>query len=413
MPVRPSSPLAPCAVALLVLALACEKAPPPFGAVDDVRDSAGVQIVVSTAPSWPSDSVWHLATDTPLVDIGGTAASPFQEIVGIAVTASGVIVVADGATQRIRLYDAHGGLLRQLGGRGTDAGEFQALSWIGAAGDSIIAYDLVQRRLTLFPTRGRVRTATLDAGGTQYIAPLEVFHDGTLLVVSGGAVFPFPAPTGQVRRDSAQLMRVTVEGVVEDTIAQVAWGESFGVRLGRGTGAFIAPMPRPFSRRASAAVWGDKLLVGDGDGYAIEGYNSVGRLVSSYRRPLDPEPVTPEAIDGFRAARARAPASTGVQRELDSALVAALDSAPFPAVMPSFERILADPSGNIWVEAYSVRGDQPTSWSIFDSDGRWLGDVRTPDRFEMRVVTRDAVYGVWRDPGEAPRLRAYRVWKGG
>lgn len=396
-------------LALAAAGGACERAAAPFSEPDMVRDSAGVSIVLNSTPSWPGDSAWMLA-DTPFVRISGTASNPFGDIVRVTRTASGSIVVADGSTQRIRLYDSRGNFQRLLGGPGTEPGEFQALTWVGATGDSIIAYDLVQRRLTTFAPRERTRTSQLDLAGTQYVAPLDVFHDGMLLVVSGGPVFPFPAPTGEVRRDSADLIRVAPDGTIADTIVRVAWGESFGVRLGRGTGAFVAPMPRPFSRRTSAVAWGDGVIVGDGDGYVLAFYNSAGRLLTSVRRATKPEPVTPEAIEGFRAARASAPAARGVQRELDSALVSALDSAPYPSVMPSFERVLVDPDGVLWVEAYSVRSDQPTLWSVFTPHGRWLGDVAMPDRFLPQYIDRDAVYGVWRDPGEAPQVRGYRIY---
>ena len=376
-----------------------------------LRDSAGVRIVESETRAWSADSAWTLAVDSPMVDITGTSAVPFEQIVRVLRTPMGLIAVADGGTQRIRVYDAAGRFVRMLGSPGTEPGEFQALSWIGAASDTLVAYDLVQRRVTVFGVRGRLRTVSLDDGSTAFTSPVGIHADGTLLFVSGGPRFPFPAMAGTMVRDSVTLMRLSPDGEQRDTLGVFPWGESFGVPIQSGDQRFVAPMPRPFGRRTSIAVMEDGFVVGRGGQFVVDVHGADGALRLSLRRSVEGAPVTPEAVEGFRMARASAPAAPGLQRQLDSALVAALDSAPFPASMPVFERVLVDDAGFIWVELYSVRGDQPAEWSVHAPDGRWLGDVRVPARLEVHHIGTDAVYGVWRDPGEDPRVRAYRLMK--
>jgi hypothetical protein len=36
-------------------------------------------------------------------------------------------------------------------------------------------------------------------------------------------------------------------------------------------------------------------------------------------------------------------------------------------------------------------------WDVFDSEGRYLGVVTLPDRFEPVEFAEEDVYGVWRD----------------
>ena len=397
---------------IVASALGCRRPPEVVGTGATARDSAGVHIVLNLEPAWTATTRWILS-DTASVDIAGTGAAPFQDIVAVVRTPAGAIAVADGATQRIRLFTPSGAPLRSLGGRGTEAGEFEGLSWLTHAADSLLAYDLVQRRFTLFGDARTIRASELAGLGDLFVSPVGRFRDGSILVAAGGAVFPFPDSAGRVRRDSATLLRFGVDGRLQDTLTRVAWSESFGVEIASAGQRFIAPMPRPFGQRTSAFVRFGGFGVSEGGKYQIDLYDAEGKHTMSIRREVAGSPVTPEAIDGFRTARAAAPPADGMQRQLDSALVRALDSAPFPARMPVIERVLVDDAGNIWVEDYSVRGDQPSTWSVFDISGIWQGEIAVPPRFDPMYIGADMIYGVWRDPGEAPRVRAYPLVKPG
>jgi hypothetical protein len=181
------------------------------------------------------------------------------------------------------------------------------------------------------------------------------------------------------------------------------------VAIGSGDNRFLAPMPRPFGRRTSAVFTGSEIVIGEGREHEVRVYDLDGTLRRIIRRPRAPVPVTPEAITAFRAAVSLPAESRGVQARVDSALVGALDSAPFPAVMPAYERVLADGDGHIWVLEYSVRLDQPRRWSVFTRDGRWLGDVITPPRFRLEAVGDTWVLGVATTPDGAERVRMYSL----
>ena len=408
--IMPRLPLGAAALILLSSVASCRNGRPALSGGVVVRDSAGVHIVLNTAPAWARESAWSVV-DTPFFDAGGSPGTDFQNVVSVVRTRDGALAVADGGDQRIRVFNGAGEVVRILGARGTGPGEFRSLSWMASAGDSLLAYDAVERRLTLFGAYGRVRTSPLDVGNALFSMPMGRFRDGTLLVEAGGPLFPFPGHPGQVRRDSALLLRVDAEGHVRDTLAHVPWSESFGVALGSGDRRFMAPMPRPFARRTSAVVLHNGFAVGEGGGYVIDLYSHDGTLQQSMRRNVSGAPVTPEAIQAFKDARRAMPAGTGLQASLDSALVMALDSAPFPRTMPVFERVLADEAGNLWVEDYSIRGGQPRRWSIFNDSGRWLGDVATPANFDPQYITSDALYGVWHAGTDVPSVRGYALVK--
>lgn len=398
------------ALTLLVSVASCRDGRPALSGGVVVRDSAGVHIILNTSPAWARDSAWTVV-DTPFFDAGGAPGTDFQDVVSVVRTRDGALAVADGGDQRIRVFNGAGELVRILGARGSGPGEFRGLKWMTTAGDSLLAYDALERRLTLFGAYGRVRTAALEVGTALFSMPVGRFRDGDLLVEAGGPLFPFPGHPGQVRRDSALLLRVDAEGHVQDTLAHVPWSESFGVALGSGDRRFMAPMPRPFARRSSAVVLHSGFAVGEGGEYVVDVYAHDGTLRESMRRNVRGAPVTPEAIQAFKDARRAMPAGSGLQGSLDSALVMALDSAPFPDTMPAYERILADETGNLWVEEYTIRGGQPRRWSVFNDSGRWLGDVITPARFDPQYITADALYGVWHAENDVPRVRGYALVK--
>jgi hypothetical protein len=402
--------LRPLLATCVLAAVGCREGRPSLTTGMVVRDSDGVHIVLNTAPAWRRDSAWTVV-DTPFFDVADRAGRPFQEIVSLIRTPAGVLAVADAGDERITVLNGIGEVVRILGARGTAPGEFRSLDWLVSAGDSLMAYDRIERRLTMFGTVGKVRTASLDLGGLLATTPLGRFRDGSLLVESGGPIFPFPGRPWQVRRDSAELVRVDADGRLLDTLALVPWSESFGVELGSGDRRFVAPMPRPFARRTSAAPLVSGFVLGEGGTYAVDVYDLQGVKRLSMRRNLTGAPVTPEAIEAFRDARRSLPVSQGLQGSLDSAMTAALDSAPFPQAMPVYERLLVDDPGNIWVENYSIRSDQPRIWSVFNTSGRWLGDVATPPGFRMFYIAKDALYGVWYDANGTPHVQGYALTK--
>jgi hypothetical protein len=404
------SRLSPLVAAVLLAAAGCREGRPSLSTGMVVRDSGSVHVVLNTAPAWRRDSAWTVV-DTPFFDVSSRAGRHFQDIVGVVHTPAGALAVADAGDERITVLNGIGEVVRILGARGTAPGEFRSLDWLASAGDSLLAFDRIERRLTLFGAVGTVRTADLDLGGLLATMPLGRFHDGTLLVESGGPIFPFPGRPWQVRRDTALLVRVAADGRLMDTLAIVPWSESFGVALGSGDRRFMAPMPLPFARRTSAAPLGSGFVVGEGGSYAVDVYDAQGVKRLSMRRNLTGAPVTPEAMEAFRDARRARPPGRGLQGSLDSAMTTALDSAPFPPTMPVFERLLVDDQGNIWVENYSIRTDQPRLWSVFNPSGRWLGDVATPRGFRTDYIAKDALYGVRYDGEGIPHVQGYALIK--
>ena len=392
MPRRRRSPF----VAVTLLLAACGR-PEKGSGLDVGRDSAGIAIIENVDPVWRNASGWRLA-DTPSAYVGGLRAPPQErlgDVAAVARTELGIVAVANAATQEIRLYGRTGRFIRSLGGRRGRRGRpvFRGLVWVGAAGDSIAAYDIVPHELTIFGIPGS-RTVRFDAHGP-FALPLARFEDGTLLMAMQGGTFPFDGGPGQVRTDSALLLRYDTDGAVRDTIGRFAWGQSFGVPLGAAGESFVAPFPRPLAPKGSATVSSGRIVIGTGIRYELEVRGGDGRLERLVRRTHRAEPVTPAMIAAFRAEASLPPAADSL--------------ASFPETAPAYDRVLADDDGFLWVLDFARDPAAPRRWSIFDRDGLWLGTIGMPPGFRLEAAGRNEVAGLWRDADGAEHLRVYRI----
>lgn len=158
-----------------------------------VTDSGGVEVVTSARPAWEGGGAWSVS-ERPTPEIGtalGDEAYALYSARAAVRLPDGRIAVANGGTLQVRVYDADGRHLQDIGGPGDGPGEFRSLRsglWL-ALGDSIVTYDFRLSRLTLFDLEGRLgRTITLRPDGEARQAfGMHPFDDGHLLVE--GVVF--------------------------------------------------------------------------------------------------------------------------------------------------------------------------------------------------------------------------------
>ena len=398
------------------LMVACTDAPPVVREVDTgplVADSSGIRIVEATAPSWGTTPQWTVG-DSFTVDIG----APAQPLVGVAPVlrlSDGRIVVVNGAQQSILYFDPTGKLLTTAGGRGTEEGQFHGLGWIGRGpADTVVAFDFLTRRLTLFDSQGKyARVAVLAPADPKVAAePLATFPDGSVLFRLGRPANPFPGKRGEVIRDSASYMRFGLDGLPQEALGRFPQGESWGVQV-RKEGP-PAPFPVPFGLVTAAALRADTMLIGTGASFEVASIGPDGKPVGVLRAPVEREPVTPEMSNSYTSAavtRIRTGAKS-LNTPLDSTLIQSLERAPFPARMPAFGRMLVDRTGALWLSAPLNPPASASSWNVFAPDGTWLGTVTTPDGLRVDEIGADYVVGVWRQPHGQEHVRVYPLSRG-
>lgn len=368
-----------------------------------VTDSAGVEIVESTAPAW-ADGTQRIEPE-PLLRIGREEDGPYQFafIAFATLLDDGRIVVAEAAAQELREFDADGLHLRTLGGAGEGPGEFGGLAGVYSLhGDSLVAVDQRLRRTTIFPPSDGAPRTILHAFKGNYTG-FGLLADSLLLLYS---------PGGSYRPD----LEPGLQWVPTDILAMsLADGSAHSItnlpdreRLVAGDGN--ARMPQPL-RYAIQAASDNGFYWATPDRYDIGFYDASGTLRRIIRRPVQPRAVEQSMIDAFietRLERVRsAEGEAGVVRARQS-----LADDEYGDVVPLFTSALVDRDQRLWVSASEWPSDgRPRRWSVFAPDGYWLGDIDAPDRVHILDSRGDVVLGVWRNEFDVPHLQLHRFVK--
>ncbi len=371
--------------ACVVLAGCADGSTPDTSVV--VRDSLGIRIVESMAPLWADSSGWRV-DPRPLLDLAESGSGPgheFQTVRDILRLPDGRIIVVDEGNDEVSSYGPDGTLLRRMGRGGEGPGEFRRPRTVErVAGDSLAIWDPSLRRLTMLDSQlsvGRVnvlpdpniRTIQLNwFGDSTFIAPLYSLEgfDGVDEILG-----PYRKPF--------YLARISFSTGQVDTIARMAGGEGFA------TERFDAP--GLFQRVSQVAVRPGMIVTGDSDLMEFFVYGSTAAVESIIRVPNYDLSISEEDIDRELALWLSPEASPAIQ--------AAAPRMPVPETKAAFRRILLDSEGRIWAQLYQTMSerDGPQMWEVFDTDGRWLGPVETPDRFNVWSIGENYVAGVFKD----------------
>lgn len=384
--------------AVSLLAAGCAVAESRDAAV--VRDSAGIRIVESNAPAW-GDVAWQVS-DSPVVRIGavGDESSQLFRVSDVTQLANGSIVVANQGTDEVRVFDGSGGHVRTIGRSGRGPGEFTGVRRVYAiGGDSLLVVDLA--RVSLFAPEGEfVRS-------TQEVSP----PPDAAVRLSNGAFIGLRFAPGQnpmvlgTSRPRYSLVRWSPWDPDSAVIAEVD-GDAVFRKQPEGSGS-VYSWRQPFGPRLAMATHGDRLFLGDGVQFEIRVLDSIGAPMAIYRRDVAPISVTEDALRTYERSRLDEQRTEGFRLLLESVF----REWTAPETQPYFDTFVVDSEGNLWVRAYSRDQTVRPMWSVFDTDGKWLGDVATPRRLDVRAIGPDYVLGLWQDANDVEYVQKHPLVK--
>lgn len=370
-----------------------------------VRDSAGIVIVENdhTLPAWRDGRGWRLSAE-PAVRIGTVSGDTTQQLYRVVhsrILSDGRIAVVNSGTSEVRLYDGEGRYLMSLGGSGDGPGEFRS-PWAvhEVAADSILVIDLY-REISVFDSDGRYARRFVPErpeGRVQGegFEPVDQFGDGSLLFRSHHR--QDPTWVG-VHRNQISMVRTLLDG-------------SFGGSLGDfddqtvmygGLGQYV------FGARAREGASDTTMWYGPGDRFEIREVAFDGRTVRLIRLDQPPRPVTGADEAEFRDATLERVRGTS-QEPLYNRLLAGSE---FAENFPAHYDVWTDAAGNLWVQdyqPYTARVDR--MWSVFDSRGRYLGEVTVPAGLTVHDIGEDYVLGRWTDDLDVEYIVKYDLEKG-
>ena len=375
-----------------------------------VTDSSGVAIVANRGPGWSPAEAWRLEPDLQVGEIDGPLA--FGRINWVAPASEGGMLVLDAQTHLVHVFDSTGRPVRSFGGEGEGPGEFRrpasvtalddggfavgqgfppVLHWLTAEGDYL-------RSSRLPIARDEAGTRTAGSFGVWQVTPSGRVFVQVQLIDPG-------ADDGEM---PVVLLEVDAEGAVApDTIAGWSWNAGFGDQPIRVFDAVHTWMPRSDGM----------VVVSEGVPYEVQWRDASAGLVRVTRREIDPVSVTDRHRD-MELARMREGMSEGGAS--DDVIDDLVDRMEFESSVPDVLRVwVSEPDGRLWLGVHDADlfqsaaeppdGGWANALDVFERDGRYLGRIPIPEGFRLRVVTEDALYGIWENELEVPFARRYRV----
>jgi hypothetical protein len=382
-----------------------------------VTDSAGVSIVTNPANGiWNDGEGWTVEETLRIGMADGDPDYLFGRVSGICVSSDGRIHVVDAVSSRIAVYSEDGEFLNTVGRRGAGPGELESPlgPCLMGPGDTLNIPDLGNFRVARYAADGSAappRPFTIEQG-----IPLrwDLTDDGRVVV--------------QLR---TMGMRWDAEAAATPD-AVVVWGEdgtSVDTLLLVSSGSALTPVPTrehvQYVLLAADPVWqlapDGRLLSGFSDDYRITIHDRDGVRVRVVTRDVTPRPVTAPERRTLAAAVERIFEPGGA---LSPALRGGVGDFQFAEFYPAFLRFEIGVAGSLWVQpplnvgALSAEDQEnlrlgpedpdlfllsprltlgALDWDVFDAEGRYLGVVALPERFEPMQFVEDAIYGVWKD----------------
>lgn len=377
-----------------------------------VRDSAGIAIVEN-----PAEGVWRGdgPTVTEEVRIGavdGPAETQFGQIAAVDVASDGAIYVLDQQARRVRVFNPDGTFRAELGGSGSGPGELSQITMgmVLSAGDTVLVIDAGNARITRFEPGGEpVESTPLDmAAGIPVrwdaMPDRRLVNQVRKMEMAGGA------PTGEMHD---YLLLRSPAGAVMDTVMSLPAGQSFSISQGGMRMKLFEPEP----------IWvidqRGRVIFGINAEYSLRVHDDAGRLQRIIRMPFEREPVSDSDRNAFRRflrdmmMRAGAPPANVDQF---------VQQIEFADNYPAFASLVAGPGGTLWVQhvrtaaqveatggEFSAQDIGGSAFDVFDPEGRFLGSIELPDRFQPLRAVGNRMYGIFRDELDVQHVMVLRI----
>jgi hypothetical protein len=166
--------------------------------------------------------------------------------------------------------------------------------------------------------------------------------------------------------------------------------------------------PHPFGRAMSLTITREAVYSGTGEAFEIRRYSLDGELERIMRWPSHDLTIRQGHVDAYQDSNPDGESDRIWEARRRDFLESAL-----PSAFPAFVRLETDPHGNVWAEWFRPPGEPHHAWSVFDTDGVFLGTVRLPSDLTVTDITDDLILGVTRDELGVERVGVYTLLKPG
>ena len=296
---------------------------PPF----QVRDSAGIRIIENQSPAEGSRLAWRIGPE-PALTIGsveGTGGFQFHLVDDAVKLGDGRLVVANGGSHQLLIFDGDGSYLTAWGQKGEGPGDFGGTHGSDAfgsrlfstepwPGDSIavchgtpsIGMAVGLELLSVRDREGRhARTVNLARAAPQpdsedSLRPIQcrdILRNGSIVASRSSRAWARDPSTG-IHRSNEEFFLLDSEGSVLAELGSHPGAEEFYYR---DTSTFPPTsfwmFDPPFQQSVVWGGWGELAIVAPTDRYEIRAYGTDGAPVRIVRRDHDPGAPSPGNLD--------------------------------------------------------------------------------------------------------------------
>jgi hypothetical protein len=297
----------------------------------------------------------------------------------VAVDGVGCVYFLDRRAKHIKKFDLTGKFIKLIGREGQGPGEFSSPYRLACSGDSLVVWDMMGFRFSLFTLEGdpikSVRHSFLEEGNPMKIRALP----------SGEFVVGLEKIYRDPKKPQDYLIQLySSEMEVQKTIyTHSVWRNIWGIPN--------APnIPVPFSPQVYWDLTPDgEIVIGFSEKYEIDVYDKEKGKIASFARNYDPIEVTKEDKTTFFSNLIFAGSTSDgavVQREPPPALK---ENVKFPEFKPAFNSIAVDSDGNVLIGPYvKDKKEEYRYFDAFDSQGNFIARVRIESEHSFYGLSR-------------------------
>jgi len=302
------------------------------------------------------------------------------------------VIVADRQVPAVRIYDADGTYLSDLGGVGEGPGEYQSPASVVVADDGrILVRDDRGRRILIYAANGDYLDAYRLEGGLSTGTPMQVTPDGTPYTI----VIVETLENDPSRMWILGMQAHGPEGPYGEAIIPPTQEFNEGIIVARVEGSTSMNSVPFWPTESWTMTPALDVISGVATKYQFEIRRSDGtRLVVQHQ--ATPTAVQPDEAEWYRRR------ATAQMRGVDPSWV--WNGPEIPPTKPAFSELISSRSGEVWVlregpgeriQPCNDDADTPgefyaepcwrerNTFDVFGADGRYLGAIEAPPEMSM------------------------------